>query len=47
VPNANFLLSLAVEGAATYLLAGDNDLLVLHPFGEVEILTLAGYLSEK
>ncbi len=43
----NFLLSLAIDGTATHLLTGDKDLLVLHPFGEVQILTIAEYLSEK
>ena len=43
----NFLLSLALDGAATHLLTGDKDLLVLHPFGEVQILTLAEYLSNQ
>ena len=41
----NFLLSLAVDGAATHLLTGDKDLLVLHPFGNIQILTIADYLS--
>ena len=43
----NFLLSLAIDGTATHLLTGDKDLLVLHPFGEVQILTITVYLSDK
>ncbi len=43
----NFLLSLAIDGTATHLLTGDKDLLVLHPFGEIQILTIADYLSDK
>ena len=43
----NFLLSLAVDGSATHLLTGDKDLLVLHPFGDLQILTIANYLSNK
>jgi putative PIN family toxin of toxin-antitoxin system len=43
----NFLLSLAVDGFATHVLTGDKDLLVLHPFGEVQILTITDYLSDK
>ncbi|GAA4753062.1 hypothetical protein GCM10023229_37620 [Flavisolibacter ginsenosidimutans] len=43
----NFLLSLAIDGSATHVLTGDKDLLVLHPFGEIEILTIADYLSDK
>ena len=42
----NFLLSLAIDGKATHLLTGDKDLLVLHPFREVQIQTIADYLSE-
>ena len=43
----NFLLSLALDGAATHVLTGDKDLLVLHLFGEVQILTIAEYLSKQ
>jgi len=43
----NFLLSLAIDGSATHLLTGDKDLLVLHPLFEVQILTIADYLSDK
>lgn len=41
----NFLLALAIDGAATHILTGDKDLLVLHPFGAVQIITIADYLS--
>lgn len=41
----NFLLSLAVDGHATHVLTGDKDLLVLQPFGAVQILTIADYLA--
>lgn len=40
----NFLLSLAVDSSATHILTGDKDLLVLHPFGEIQILTITNYL---
>ena len=43
----NFLLSLVVDGTATHLLTGDKDLLVLHPFGEVQIITITDYFSDK
>jgi len=43
----NFLLSLAIDGAATHLLTGDKVLLVLHPFGELQILTIADFLSDR
>ncbi|MGI8635075.1 MAG: hypothetical protein ACR2KZ_06695 [Segetibacter sp.] len=35
------------DGSASHLLTGDKDLLVLHPFGDVQILTIADYLSNK
>ena len=44
-PKDNFLLSLAVDGAATHILTGDRDLLVLHPFGDIQILTIGDYLA--
>ena len=41
----NFLLALAIDGAATHLPTGDKDLLVLHPFGETQVQTITAYLS--
>ncbi|NJL58128.1 putative toxin-antitoxin system toxin component, PIN family [bacterium] len=38
-PKDNKFLSLAVNGQATHLVTGDQDLLGLHPFREVAILT--------
>ena len=43
----NFLLSLATDGSATHILTGDKDLLILHPFGEIQILKIMDYLSDK
>jgi predicted nucleic acid-binding protein len=43
----NSLLSLAIDGAATHLLTRDKDLLVLHPFDEIQILTIADFLSDR
>ena len=40
----NFLLSLAKDGKADYLLTGDNDLLVLKRLGRTKILTLSEFL---
>ena len=40
----NFLLSLAKDGKADYLLTGDNDLLVLKRLGRTRILTLSEFL---
>lgn len=43
----NFLLSLATDGFATHILTGDKDLLVLHPFNEIQILKITDYLLSK
>lgn len=34
----NFLLEVALEGKADYLVTGDNDLLVLNPFQNIKIV---------
>ncbi|MEI8202474.1 MAG: putative toxin-antitoxin system toxin component, PIN family [Bacteroidota bacterium] len=39
----NFLLSLAKDGSAKYLITGDKDLLVIKQFEETEIVTIAEY----
>jgi putative PIN family toxin of toxin-antitoxin system len=44
-PKDNFLLSLAVDGKADYLLTGDKDLLVLKIIGETEIRTLSEFFD--
>jgi putative toxin-antitoxin system toxin component, PIN family len=38
-------LSLAVGGKADYLISGDQDLLILHPFRNVSIITPTDYLA--
>ena len=38
-PKDDKFLELAVNGKAEYLITGDKDLLVLHPFKETKILT--------
>ena len=43
----NFLLSLAIDGTASHILTGDKDLLVLHPFDGIQVLTIQDYLSDK
>jgi uncharacterized protein len=43
----NFLLSLAKDGSANYLLTGDQDLLIIKQFEETEILTVAEFKSKK
>ncbi len=42
----NFLLSLAKDGKADYLITGDKDLLELVKFGRTEIVTISKFLEE-
>jgi uncharacterized protein len=44
-PKDNFLLSLAIDSKADYLLTGDKDLLVLESFDETKIVTFSGFLK--
>ena len=37
-PKDNFLLDLSVEGNADYLITGDEDLLILNPYRNTEIV---------
>jgi putative PIN family toxin of toxin-antitoxin system len=39
-------LELAVEAGAEYIITGDKDLLVLHPFQNIPILTAADFLKQ-
>lgn len=41
--NDNFLLSLALDSKADYLITGDNDLLVIDHFENTRIITMAEY----
>ncbi len=45
-PKDNFLLSLAVDGKADYLLTGDKDLLVIKKIGNSEIKTISEFFDE-
>jgi predicted nucleic acid-binding protein len=38
-------LELAVNGKADYLITGDKDLLVLHPFRDIEIINPSDFLN--
>lgn len=42
----NFLLNLAVDGKADYLVTGDNDLLVLGKIGKTKILTYREFITQ-
>ncbi len=44
-PRDDKFLSLAINGGADYIVSGDKDLLVLHPFREIPILTPAQFLE--
>ena len=38
-------LELAVNGKADYIITGDQDLLVLHPFQNIVIISVSDYLK--
>lgn len=46
-PKDNFLLSLAIDGNADYLLTGDKDLLVLESFENTKIWKITDFLNEE
>jgi putative PIN family toxin of toxin-antitoxin system len=46
-PADDRLLELAVNGSASTLVTGDQDLLTLNPFRGIAILTPAAYLAER
>lgn len=41
----NKFLELAVSGNADFIITGDQDLLVLHPFRDIEIITVSEFLT--
>ncbi len=45
-PNDDFLLALAKDGKADYLITGDKDLLEIGTFGKTEIITIAAFLAK-
>ncbi len=45
-PKDNFLLALAKDGKADYLLTGDKDLLELKKFGKTQIITITNFFKE-
>lgn len=46
-PKDNFLLSLAFDGKADFLLTGDKDLLDLGKLGKTSIVTISDFLKNK
>lgn len=43
----NFLLSMAKDGSADYLITGDQDLLVIKQFEKTEIITIAEFKTRN
>ena len=46
-PKDNKFLELAVSGSATHIISGDDDLLALHPFRGVAILTPQDFVTQQ
>ena len=46
-PKDDKFLELAVSGNASHIITGDNDLLALHPFRDIPIITPAAFLTER
>lgn len=46
-PKDNFLLALANDGKADYLLTGDKDLLELKKFGKTKIEKLTAFIDDQ
>ena len=44
-PKDNKILELALNGEAQYIISGDRDLLVLHPFRDVMVMTADEFLK--
>ena len=44
-PKDNKFLELALTGNATCIITGDKDLLILHPFQNIDILTPSSFLE--
>ena len=44
-PKDDKFLDVAINGGADLIVTGDADLLVLHPFEGIEIVTPAAYLA--
>jgi putative PIN family toxin of toxin-antitoxin system len=43
----NFLLSLAVDGKADFLLTGDQDLLMIEKIGKINIITISSFFKDE
>jgi uncharacterized protein len=45
-PKDNKFLELAIDGKATEIVSGDQDLLILHPFRGIPIVTVSQFLTQ-
>jgi len=45
-PKDNFLLALAKDGLADYLITGDKDLTILKEFGKTKIVTMSEFIEQ-
>jgi uncharacterized protein len=45
VPKDNKFLELALSGKANFIISGDQDLLVLHPFENIPVISPADFLK--
>ena len=46
-PKDNKFLDAAINGQAEVIITSDKDLLILHPYQSIQIITPAQYLNEK
>jgi putative PIN family toxin of toxin-antitoxin system len=46
-PKDDFLLNLAIDGNADYILTGDKDLLVLEKIGTTKIISFSEFISKN
>ena len=46
-PKDNFLLELAKDSKADYILTGDKDLLAIAKFGKTKIMTVTSFLDSR
>lgn len=46
-PKDDFLLALAIDGKADYLITGDKDLLTLESFENTQIVTLSEFIEKN
>ena len=45
-PKDNFILECALESSPDYIVTGDDDLLILHPYKRIQIISAAKFLKE-